>query len=140
MTVHGLFDEDDSRARAIAANSALHDLAFRELRAGNLQQAQELFSRGREQVFREGWDGFVPYVCVAGAALARAEGDHRRAALLAGVAHAAFVALDQVPDPGDHAELAQVRHAATEALGPAGFAAEYARGRQLDPRAAFATT
>jgi hypothetical protein len=131
------FRENHHIARAVAVNSELHDRAFRELRRGHLDLARELFARARRQVFGNGWDGFVPYVCVAGAALARAEGDHRRAARLSGVARAAFRTLGQEPDPGDRAELAAVREAATEALGPAGFAVEYARGQELDPRAAF---
>lgn len=134
------FGWDDSVARAVAANSELHDRAFRELRLGHLDRARELFTRGRQQVFREGWEGFVPFVCVAGAALASAEGDHRRAARLAGVAGAAFIALGQMPDPADDTELAGIRVAATEALGPVVFAAEYARGQALDPRAAFDRT
>jgi len=131
------FHADDGLGRAIVANSELHDLAFHELRRGHLDRARELFARGRRQVFREGWEGFVPYVCVAGAALAGAAGDHRRAALLSGVADAAFAALGQMPDPADDTELGVVCRAATEALGVAGFAAEFARGQALDPRAAF---
>ncbi|MEV7327364.1 hypothetical protein [Micromonospora sp. NPDC093244] len=53
------------------------------------------------------------------------------------VADDAFTALGQVPDPDDAADLAAVRAAAVEALGPAGFAEEYAQGQRLDPRTAF---
>lgn len=130
--------DHDDLGRAVAANAELHRVAFRELHLGNLHRAGALFASGRQQVFANGWDGFVPYVCVAGAALASAEGDHRRAAILAGVAHTAFVELGQVPDPGDDVELASVRDASTAALGRAGFAAAYAIGQTLDPRTAFA--
>jgi hypothetical protein len=133
-------NEDETVRRAIVSNSDLHNLAFRELRLGNLDRARELFTRARQQVFQNGWNGFVPYVCVAAAALATAEGDHRRAALLAGVADAAFTAVGQVPDPEDDIGLGRVREAATDALGPAVFAAEYACGRALDPRVAFSGT
>jgi hypothetical protein len=91
-------------------------------------------------VFEQGWDDFVPYVCVAGAVLALAEGDHRRAALMAGVADAAFAALGQVPDPDDAAELASVRAATEEKIGAESFHAAYDRGRTLDPGGAFATS
>ena len=132
------FGDHDAIGRAVGANAELHRVAFRELHLGNLDRARTLFALGREQVFAHGWDGFVPYVCVAGAALASAEGDHRRAAVLAGAADGAFTALGQVPDPGDEVELASIRVAATAALGPAGFAAAYACGQALDPRTAFA--
>lgn len=129
---------NEALGRPETVNSEYHNLAFCELGLGNLDVAGKLFAEGRERVFRNGWDDFVPYVCVAGAALASAEGDHARAARLAGVADAAFASLGQVPDPDDAADLARVRAAATEALGPAAFDEEYARGRLLDPRAAFA--
>ncbi|MGW5561479.1 tetratricopeptide repeat protein [Micromonospora sp. NPDC003944] len=118
-------------------NSEVHNLAFCELGLGNLDQARTLFAESRERVFRNGWTDFVPYVCVAGAALATAEGDHSRAARMIGVADAAFAALGQVPDPDDAADLARMRAAATEALGPAAFDEEYGVGQLLDPKAAF---
>jgi hypothetical protein len=117
-------------------NSEMYNLAFCELGLGHLERARELFAASRERVLREGWDSFVPYACVAAAALASAEGDHRRAALMAGVADAAFAALGQVPDPDDAAELAAAGAAAERALGAEALA-ERARGRTLDPRAAL---
>ncbi|MEU8087085.1 tetratricopeptide repeat protein [Micromonospora sp. NPDC049101] len=119
-------------------NSETHNLAFCELGLGNLDAARALFAASREKVFRNGWADFVPYVCVAGAALASAHGDHARAARMIAVTDAAFAALGQVPDPDDAADLAAVRAAAVEALGPAGYAQEYARGQRLEPQAAFA--
>lgn len=121
----------------VIVNSEYHNLAFCELGLGNLDAARALFRAGRERVFRHGWADFVPYVCVAGAALASAEGDHARAARMVGVADAAFTGLGQVPDPDDAADLAAVRTAAIEALGPAAFDEEYAQGLGLDPREAF---
>ncbi|MEV8504926.1 hypothetical protein AB0368_08860 [Actinoplanes sp. NPDC051475] len=53
---------------------------------------------------------------------------------MAGVAHAAFEALGQVPDPDDAAELAAVR-AATMNAGV--FTAEFLRGRAMRPQEAF---
>ncbi|GLZ58507.1 MULTISPECIES: tetratricopeptide repeat protein [Micromonospora] len=118
-------------------NSEYHNLAFCELGLGNLDVARTLFAENRERVFDNGWADFVPYVCVAGAALATAEGDHLRAARMIGVADAAFAALGQVPDPDDAADLARMRAAAIGALGPAAFDKEYAEGQRLDPRTAF---
>ncbi|RIV40220.1 tetratricopeptide repeat protein [Micromonospora radicis] len=119
-------------------NSETHNLAFCELRLGNLDAARELFAASREQVFRHDWTEFVPYVGVAAAALAAAEGDHRRAARMVGLADATFAALGQVPDPDDAADLDGVRASVAEALGRTDFAEEYARGARLDPRAVFA--
>ncbi|MEU4408407.1 hypothetical protein AB0F88_28135 [Streptosporangium sp. NPDC023963] len=129
---------NEALGRPETVNSEYHNLAFCELGLGNLDVAGKLFAEGRERVFRNGWADFVPYVCVAGAAYASAEGDHARAARLAGVADGAFASLGQVPDPDDAADLAKVRAAAVEALGPDAFDEEHARGRLLDPRAAFA--
>ncbi|GIF62121.1 hypothetical protein Ais01nite_01560 [Asanoa ishikariensis] len=129
---------NEELGRPETVNSEKHNLAFCELLLGHLDVAREMFAAGRERVFRNGWADFVPYVCVAGAALASAEGDHARAALMVGVSDAAFAALGQVPDPDDAADLARVRAAAVEALGQAGFDGEYDRGKLLDPRAAFA--
>ncbi|MEO3773337.1 tetratricopeptide repeat protein [Micromonospora sp. B9E7] len=118
-------------------NSEYHNLAFCELGLGNLDAARTLFAENRDRVFRNAWADFVPYVCVAGAALASAEGDHSRAARMIGVADAAFAAVGQVPDPDDAADLARMRAAATEALGPAAFDEEYAVGQRLEPKTAF---
>ncbi|WP_250031236.1 tetratricopeptide repeat protein [Paractinoplanes maris] len=118
-------------------NAEYHNLAFVELKLGRVDEARRLFAQGRERVFGHGWNDFVPYVCLAAAALASAGNDPARAARLVGVTDAAFAELGQVPDPDDAADLAAVRSAALEALGPPAFAAEYAAGRLLDPRAAF---
>ncbi|MFC4529891.1 hypothetical protein [Sphaerisporangium dianthi] len=129
---------NEALGRPKMVNTENHNLAFCELGLGDLDVARKLFAEGREQVFRNGWADLVPYVWVAGAALASAEGDHARAARLTGVAEVAFASLGQVPDPDDAADLAKARAAAIEALGQAAFDGEHARGRLLDPRAEFA--
>jgi hypothetical protein len=123
--------------RPKVVNSEYHNLAFCELGLGNLDAARNLFAEGRQQVFHNGWADLVPYVCLADAALASAEGDHSRAARMVAVTDAAFAALGQVPDPDDAADLAAVRAAAVRALGSAAYAREYAGGQVLDPGAAF---
>ncbi|HET6479939.1 MAG TPA: hypothetical protein VFG35_07880 [Actinoplanes sp.] len=137
----GLYRESIALNEALGqdkmVNSEYHNLAFCELGLGHLDEARRLFAAGRERVFRNGWDDFVPYVCLADAALASAEGDHARAALLVGVTDGTFAVLGQVPDPDDAADLQAVRVAALEALGPSAFDAEYSRGQNLDPRGAF---
>ncbi|MEV6368046.1 tetratricopeptide repeat protein [Micromonospora musae] len=142
LRARGLYREsialNEELGRPETVNSEYHNLAFCELGLGNLDVARKLFAENRERVFGNGWTDFVPYVCVAGAALASAEGDSTRAARMIGVTDAAFAALGQIPDPDDAADLAKMRAAAIEALGPAGFDEEYAKGQLLDPRAAFA--
>jgi catechol 2,3-dioxygenase-like lactoylglutathione lyase family enzyme len=114
-----------------------HNLAFCELRLGHTGVARDLFAEVRAQVFANGWAELEPYTCLAAAALAVAEGDHARAARMAGATEAAFRAIYQVPDPDDAADLAAVRAAAAEALGPAAFAREFTQGQLLEPRTAF---
>ncbi|GIG01162.1 tetratricopeptide repeat protein [Catellatospora citrea] len=118
-------------------HSEYHDLAFCELGLGNLEAAKVLFACCREGVFQHGWDDLVPYVCVADAALASAEGDHVRAARMIGAAESAFAALGQVPDPDDAADLALLREATLGVLGAPEFAEQCAKGWLLDPRTAF---
>jgi hypothetical protein len=117
----------------MAATADLYDLAFREIRQGNLDGARASFQQAREQVAREGWSGLLPSICVVGAALVSAEGDHRHAAILVGVAHTAFLDAGQLPDPGEVVAIATTSEAAVTALGAEGFAAEFSRGRQSGP-------
>ncbi|MCO8276739.1 tetratricopeptide repeat protein [Actinoplanes sp. TRM 88003] len=128
---------NEELGQPVQVNAEYHNLAFVELKLGHLDEARRLFDESRERVFGHGWKDFVPYVCLAAAALAAAENDFARAARLAGVTYMAFAELGQVPDPDDAADLAAVRAAAAEALGPAAFAAEYARGQLSEPRAAL---
>lgn len=128
---------NEELGRPETVNSELHNLAMCELGLGHLDVAREMFAAGRARVFDNGWADFVPYVCVAGAALASADGDQNRAALMVGVTDAAFAALGQIPDPDDAATLAAVRAVAIGALGEAAFTDAYAHGQRLDPRAAF---
>ncbi|GAA1852566.1 tetratricopeptide repeat protein [Asanoa iriomotensis] len=129
---------NEALGRTEAVDWERHNLAFCELKLGNLAAARYLFAGIRERIFAAGWSDFVPYACVAGAALASAEGDHARAALLVGVTDAAFAAIGQVPDPDDAADLADIRSAAIGALGQTTFDEAYAQGRLLDPRTALA--
>ncbi|WP_326557484.1 tetratricopeptide repeat protein [Micromonospora sp. NBC_01796] len=118
-------------------NSEYHNLAFTELHLGNIDRARELFEAGRERVFREGYDSFVPYLCVAAAALASAEGDRAFAARMIGLTDSAYAAIGQVPDPDDALELSAARAGAVDALGEEAFAREYAFGAAQKPAEAF---
>lgn len=121
-------------------NSEYHNLAFTELHLGNLDRARELFQAGRERVFREGYRSFVPYLGVAAAALASAQGDHLLAARMIGFTDSAYAAIGQVPDPDDAEELSNARAAAVTALGDAGFTSAYTAGAALEDTEAFGLT
>lgn len=121
-------------------NSEYHNLAFTELHLGNLDRARELFADGRERVFRAGYRSFVPYLGVAAAALASAEGDHSLATRMVGFADSAYAAIGQVPDPDDAEELSNARAAARAALGDARFTPAYAAGMALEDTEAFGLT
>jgi hypothetical protein len=118
-------------------NAEYHNLAFTELGLGNVDRARELFAAGRERVFREGYVSFIPYLGVAAAALARAEGEHRRVARMIGFTDRAYANIGQVPDPDDAEELSAARTAAVAALGDSGFASEYAVGASWTPAEAL---
>lgn len=121
-------------------NAGYHNLAFTELRLGHLERARQLFAEGRERVFRNCYRDFVPYLGVAAAALASAEGDHPTAARMIGFTDGAYATIAQVPDPDDAAELDAARAAAVTALGDADFAYAYAVGAVLDETSAFGLT
>ncbi|GAB7039626.1 MULTISPECIES: tetratricopeptide repeat protein [Catenuloplanes] len=137
VTARGLYEAsialNEELGRPETVVSELHNLAFTELHLGDVARARELFARSREAVFARGYDAFVPYVCVAAAALADAEGDHARAARMLGLTDRAFAALGQVPDPDDAAELRRVTDASVAALGAGGYRVEYDAGTALDP-------
>jgi len=126
--------------QAETVNSEYHNLAFTELRLGNLDRARRLFAEGRERVFREGYRSFVPYLGVAAAAMAAVDRDHPRAARMIGFTDRAYATIGQVPDPDDAVELSGARTAAVAALGEERFAAEYATGAALEPGEAFGLT
>jgi hypothetical protein len=120
---------NEELGRPEAVSSEHHNLAFTELHLGNLERARELFRRVRQ----DGYSSFLPYLCVAAAALASADGDQPLAARMAGLADAGFAAIGQVPDPDDAKELASARTAAQAALGRDRFEQEYAAGTVLTP-------
>ena len=79
-------------------NTEYHNLAFTELHLGNLERARELFREDQERVFREGYRSFVPYLGVAAAALAAADGDHTWAAQMIGFADHAYAEIEDLHD------------------------------------------
>jgi proline iminopeptidase len=118
-------------------NSELHNLAFVELHLGHLDRARELFAESRERVFRAGYRSFIPYLGVAAAAMATADGDPARAARMIGFTDRAYAEVGQVPDPDDAGELARARSAAEAALGEDGFTSAYAVGAAQTPAEAL---
>ncbi|MCP2265605.1 tetratricopeptide repeat protein [Promicromonospora thailandica] len=113
--------------------SELHNLAFTELGLGESDAARGRFATSRARIVAAGYRDFVPYAFVGAAAMAVADGDHPRAARLAGLARRAFADLGQVPDPDDAAELAAVDAAVLAALGAEAVDAGRRQGAGLDP-------
>ncbi|GAB6898942.1 hypothetical protein [Kineosporia succinea] len=107
-----------------------YNLAMCELGLGDLERAAQIVRRFRRSVLEQEWDDLLPYVCLAQASLASAQGDHESAALMIGLCEAAFAALGQVPDPDDDAELKRLR----ATLGRPSLVEVVERGRHLDPR------
>ena len=124
--------------RPESVTSEYHNLSITELHLGHTERARELITEVRERVFRDGYDDFVPYVCVAATVLAVADRDYSRVALLLGVTASAFQAVGQVPDPDDAAELETARKQALAAIAEDAFAAEYDRGTLLAPAVVLA--
>jgi tetratricopeptide (TPR) repeat protein len=128
---------NEALGQAELVNAEYHNLAFTELHLGHLDRARELFAEGRERVFRRGYRSFVPYLGVAAAAMASADGDQAQAARMLGFTASAFAAAGQVPDPDDAGELARIRLVALADLGEDRFEVACAGGALLDPVAAF---
>ncbi|GIM88351.1 tetratricopeptide repeat protein [Paractinoplanes toevensis] len=128
---------NEELGRPETVNSEYHNLAFVELHLGHLDRARELFAEGRARVFREGYRAFIPYLGVAAAAMATADGDAEQAARMIGFTDRAYAAIGQVPDPDDAGELANARTAAEKALGPDRFTAAYETGAAQSPEEAL---
>ncbi|MET7301101.1 tetratricopeptide repeat protein [Embleya sp. NPDC005575] len=109
-------------------HSEYHNLALVELHLGDVERARQLIEESRERVFRSGYRDFLPYLGLAGAALASADGDMTLAARLLGFADQAFVSLGQVPDPDDARELDMIRTRVSADLGRDAFESESATG------------
>jgi hypothetical protein len=122
--------------RMVAAEH--HNLAYVELRDGNVERARELFATARGSIEQGGFDELLPYVVGDAAVLAAVDGDHRRAARLAGSARAAFEAAGQVADPDDAAEQERLRRTLVDAMGEQQYATAEAEGAAIPITAALA--
>jgi len=118
-------------------HSEYHNLALTELHLGNVDRAREMFHESQERAFRSGLGEFVPYLGLAGVAIAAAEGDMGRAARLIGFTEEAFAAIDQVPDPDDARELDELRRLTVRALGQDRYAADRETGARWSAEKAF---
>lgn len=116
----GRYDEARRRyEESIALNASLghepmvaaenRNLAYLELRAGNVPAARERFAEWH-RLFAAGEVGrFAPYLKVDEATLAELDGDRERAAAALREADELFEAQGVVPDPDDAAEIARLR-------------------------------
>lgn len=117
-----------------------HNLALSELQLGRVDRARELMAASVDRVHQGGLDDFVPYLGLAGAALALADDDPRRAARLIGFTDQAFVGLGQVPDPDDASELEELRGRVVAELGATTVQTERATGASWSLTEAFGST
>jgi hypothetical protein len=109
-------------------HSESHNLILTTLHLGDMEGARRLFGESRERVLRGGFRDFLPYLGIAGAALALAEGDADRAARLIGFTDRAFEVAGQVPDPDDARELGVLRNRVAAVLGQEQFESERSTG------------
>jgi hypothetical protein len=121
-------DLNTALGNAVNVHTESHNLAMTELRLGNIDRARLLITEGQDRVRRGGLRDFVPYLGLAGAALASTEGDARRAARLIGFTMRAFAHLNQVPDPDDAQELSDLRDRVSASLGDDATEAEVTTG------------
>ena len=112
---------------------ALHHTACIELREGNVEQAQAVYTEGLRRSHSCG----SPYMvsrCIAGLAeVALAQGHAERAAHLLGSAHAQFDALPPFLAPYDLAHYQRLQTELRNVLGSWAFEAAWATGRDLPP-------
>ncbi|GAA1279249.1 hypothetical protein GCM10009609_48410 [Pseudonocardia aurantiaca] len=121
-------------------HSEYHNLALVELHLGNVERARQLIAESRERVFRAGYRDFLPYLGLAGAALASEDGDMPLAARLIGFTDQAFADLGQVPDPDDARELDGIRIRVSAVLERDAFESECATGAAWTLMRAFGRT
>lgn len=117
-----------------------HNLALSVLQTGDVERARRLMEESRDRVRRGGLGDFVPYLGLAGAALALADDDLHRTARLIGFTDRSFARLGQVPDPDDAGELAAMRDRVVAVLGTATVQTEVATGAGWSLADAFGGT
>ncbi|WP_433556735.1 tetratricopeptide repeat protein [Pseudonocardia xinjiangensis] len=115
----------------------MHNLAYVEWHAGDVDRARELFTTTCRPALEQGIDDFLPYVTLDAAIVAEIDGDHVHAARLLAAAESALAALGQILDPDDAIEQKELRGRLVTALGPDGFDAAYATGAGLGLREAL---
>jgi len=124
----------------VTVHTESHNLAMIELQLGHIDRARLLMSEGHDRVRQGGLDDFVPYLGLAGAALALADDDVHRAARLIGFTEKAFARLGQVPDPDDASELAMMRERVADELDAETVQTELATGAAWSLADAFGGT
>ncbi|NQX37155.1 tetratricopeptide repeat protein [Herbiconiux sp. VKM Ac-2851] len=117
-----------------------HNLALSELQLGHIDRARELMAASINRVRQGHLEDFVPYLGIAGAALALTDGDLRRTARLIGFADQAFAGIGQVPDPDDASELAALRRRVVAEIGATAVQTELATGASWSLAEAFGGT
>jgi tetratricopeptide (TPR) repeat protein len=111
-------------------SNALH-LSVVERQLGNLSQARDLASEGLSLAARRGDDWMIPYCLNDLAAIAVAEGDHTRAAILLAAAGRLMAEQGTAWPPDEAPHFERSKAAAAQTLGPAEFEQAWSHGQAL---------
>ena len=115
--------------RAAAAEAS--NLSVVERQLGNLSQARDLASEGLSLAARRGDDWMIPYCLNDLAAIAVAEGDHTRAAILLAAAGRLMAEQGTAWPPDEAPHFERSKAAAAQTLGPAEFEQAWSHGQAL---------
>lgn len=115
----------------------LHNLAYIELHAGDVDHARELFTAALTRTVQQDIDEMLPYVALDTAVLAAVDGDHPRATRLLAALDTALRTAGQILDPDDAIEQTALRERLITTLGQQAFDSVYARAAGLKLREAL---
>lgn len=85
------------------------NLAYVEIRAGDLRRARELFAAARQRFAGLDYTALAPYLTFDEATVAALDGDYTGASLKLADADREFTEQGIVPDPDDAVEIAELR-------------------------------
>jgi tetratricopeptide (TPR) repeat protein len=100
---------NDALGEEYMAAAEHRNLAYSEIRAGNVATARDLISEARRRVAGRDFPTLRPYLIFDEATIAALDSDYRTAAARLREADGEFEAQGIVPDPDDAAEIADLR-------------------------------
>ena len=106
---------NDALGEAAMAAAEHRNLAYLEIRAGNQDQARELFAESVRRLRNVEAPTLAAYLVFDEATIAALDGDYETASARLAAAEALWDEQGVVPDPDDAAELAELRRQLTDA-------------------------